>query len=154
MGFHRDGGFAEYVAAPLQSLIRVPDGLGDAEAVFAEPLSCCLNALELGRVGEGDVLGVWGAGPAGTLLSRAGALRGAEVVVVEPDERRREFLTAAPGRAAAGERARRSARPRRRRRRRRRRPPRRTRRRSRRWRRAAASSSSPASCRPTTRRCT
>ena len=97
MGFHRDGGFAEYVAAPLQSLIRVPDGLGDAEAVFAEPLSCCLNALELGGVGEGDVLGVWGAGPAGTLLSRAGALRGAEVVVVEPDERRREFLTAAPG---------------------------------------------------------
>ena len=97
MGFHRDGGFAEYVAAPLQSLIRVPDGLGDAEAVFAEPLSCCLNALELGAVGEGDVLGVWGAGPAGTLLSRAGALHGAEVVVVEPDARRREFLTATPG---------------------------------------------------------
>ena len=81
MGFHRDGGFADYVAAPLQSLIRVPAGLGDEEAVFAEPLSCCLNALELGLVGEGDVLGVWGA----------------EVVVVEPDEPRRDFLTAAPG---------------------------------------------------------
>jgi L-iditol 2-dehydrogenase len=97
MGFHRDGGFAEYVAAPLQSLIRVPEGLVDEEAVFAEPLSCCLNALELGRVGEGDVLGVWGAGPAGTLLSRAGALRGAEVIVVEPDEHRRDFLVSAPG---------------------------------------------------------
>jgi L-iditol 2-dehydrogenase len=97
MGFHRDGGFAEYVAAPLQSLIRVPEGLGDEVAVFAEPLSCCLNALELGGVGEGDVLGVWGAGPAGTLLSRAGSLRGAEVVLVEPDERRRDFVTAAPG---------------------------------------------------------
>ena len=111
MGFHRDGGFAEYVAAPLQSLIRVPEGLGDEEAVFAEPLSCCLNALELGGVGEGDVLGVWGAGPAGTLLSRAGALRGAEVVVVEPDERRRESLESGAGRAAAGERARGGARP-------------------------------------------
>jgi L-iditol 2-dehydrogenase len=97
MGFHRDGGFAEYVAAPLQSLIRAPDGLGDEEAVFAEPLSCCLNALELGGVGEGDVLGVWGAGPAGTLLSRAGALRGAEVVVIEPDPRRRDFYASAPG---------------------------------------------------------
>ncbi len=97
MGFHRDGGFAEYVAAPLQSLIKVPAGLGDEEAVFAEPLSCCLNALELGGVGEGDVLGVWGAGPAGTLVSRAGALRGAAVVVVEPDARRREALTSAPG---------------------------------------------------------
>jgi len=89
MGFHRDGGFAEYVAAPLQSLIPVPDGLRDEEAVFAEPLSCCLNALELGGVSEGDVLGIWGAGPAGTLLRRAGALRGAETVVIEPDERRR-----------------------------------------------------------------
>ncbi|NLE23709.1 MAG: alcohol dehydrogenase catalytic domain-containing protein [Actinobacteria bacterium] len=97
MGFHRDGGFAEYVAAPLQSLIRVPERLGDEEAVFAEPLSCCLNALELGRVGEGDVLGVWGAGPAGTLLSRAGALRGADVVVVEPHAGRRERLRTAPG---------------------------------------------------------
>ena len=97
MGFHRDGGFAEYVAAPLQSLIRVPAVLSDEEAVFAEPLSCCLNALELGGVGEGDVLGVWGAGPAGTLLSRAGALRGAEVVVVERDARRREFLAMAAG---------------------------------------------------------
>ena len=102
MGFHRDGGFAEYVAAPLQSLIRVPEGLGDEEAVFAEPLSCCLNALELGGVGEGDVLGVWGAGPAGTLLSRAGALRGAEVVVVEPDARRRELLDLGAGHAGAG----------------------------------------------------
>jgi L-iditol 2-dehydrogenase len=89
MGFHRDGGFAEYVAAPLQSLIPVPDGLSDEEAVFAEPLSCCLNALELGGVGEGDVLGIWGAGPAGMLLSRAGVLRGAKTVMIEPDERRR-----------------------------------------------------------------
>ena len=82
MGFHRDGGFAEYVAAPLQSLIPVPDGLSDEQAVFPEPLSCSLNALELGGVGEGDVLGIWGAGPAGTLLSRAGALRGAAVLYV------------------------------------------------------------------------
>jgi L-iditol 2-dehydrogenase len=108
MGFHRDGGFAEYVAAPLQSLIPVPDGISDEEAVFAEPLSCCLNALELGGVAGGDVLGVWGAGPAGTLLSRAGALRGAEVVVMEPDARRRESLLTAPG-APAGMTAHRTA---------------------------------------------
>lgn len=97
MGFHRDGGFAEYVTAPLRSLIRVPEELRDEAAVFAEPLSCCLNALELGGVGEGDRMGVWGAGPAGTLLSRAGALRGASVLVVEPEPGRRERMTAAPG---------------------------------------------------------
>ena len=97
MGFHRDGGFADSVTAPVQSLIHVPHRLGDAEAVFAEPLSCCLNALELARVDAGDVLGVWGAGPAGTLLSRAGALRGAEVVVIETDARRRDLFVSAPG---------------------------------------------------------
>ncbi|MEI6725646.1 MAG: alcohol dehydrogenase catalytic domain-containing protein, partial [Actinomycetes bacterium] len=97
MGFHRDGGFAEYVAVPVQSLIRVPEGLGDEQAVFAEPLSCCLNALDLGRVGEGDVLGIWGAGPAGTLLSRAGALLGAEPAVIEPDERRRALVATSAG---------------------------------------------------------
>ena len=97
MGFHRDGGFADYVAVPLQSLIGVPAGLSDEEAVFAEPLSCCLNALELGGVGEGDALGIWGAGPAGTLLCRAGALLGATPFVVEPDARRRDLVSAAPG---------------------------------------------------------
>ncbi len=97
MGFHRDGGFAEYVAVPLQSLIPVPDGLRDEEAVFAEPLSCCLNALELGRVGDGDALGIWGAGPAGTLLCRAGALLGAVPSVVEPDRRRSDYVVGAPG---------------------------------------------------------
>ena len=92
MGFHRDGGFAEFVSAPVQSLIALPAGLPPEVAVFAEPLSCCLNALELGGVGHGDVLGIWGAGPAGSLLARAGAARGANVVVIEPDERRRAWI--------------------------------------------------------------
>ena len=47
MGFHRDGGFAEYVIAPVKSTIRIPDGCAFDHAVTAEPLSCCLNALEL-----------------------------------------------------------------------------------------------------------
>jgi L-iditol 2-dehydrogenase len=90
MGFHRDGGFAEYVTAPTKSLIPVPKGLSPAQAVFAEPLSCCLNAIELCRVSSGESVGIWGAGPAGTLLARAAAHLGAEVCVIEPDPARRE----------------------------------------------------------------
>jgi L-iditol 2-dehydrogenase len=48
-------------------------------------------------VGEGDVLGVWGAGPAGTLLCRAGALLGAVPFIVEPDQRRSDYVAGAPG---------------------------------------------------------
>ena len=101
MGFHRDGGFAEYVIAPAKSVIPVPEDIGPELAVFAEPLSCCLNALELARVGEGDTVGIWGAGPAGTLLARASASMGAEPVSIEPDDRRRGL---ANGVAFAGDR--------------------------------------------------
>ncbi|MFC2149473.1 alcohol dehydrogenase catalytic domain-containing protein [Candidatus Auribacterota bacterium] len=92
MGFHRDGGFAEYVLAPSQSLIVVPDSLSDDEAVFAEPLSCCLNALELGCVEPGKTVAIWGAGPAGTLLARAAKAHGAAASVIEPDKRRRDII--------------------------------------------------------------
>jgi len=92
MGFHRDGGFAEYVLAPVQSLIAVPDSLSDDEAVFAEPLSCCLNGLEVAGIEAGKTVGIWGAGPAGTLLHRLALAHGAEPTNIEPDERRRELI--------------------------------------------------------------
>jgi L-iditol 2-dehydrogenase len=91
MGFHRDGGFADYLIAPAQSLIHVPDALPPDVAVLAEPLSCCLNALELGGVRSGKHVGIWGAGPAGLLLARAARAMGALAVNIEPDDHRREF---------------------------------------------------------------
>ncbi len=92
MGFHRDGGFAEYVTAPANSLIPLPDTLTDEEAVFAEPLSCCLNALELADLKFGETIGIWGAGPAGTLLQRASLAMDARPVIIEPEEGRRSLL--------------------------------------------------------------
>lgn len=89
MGFHRDGGFAEYVTAPVQSLIEIPAGIEDEEAIFAEPLSCCLNALELARLEKDEIIGIWGGGPAGTLLKRASEAVGARAFVIEKDARRR-----------------------------------------------------------------
>ncbi len=99
MGFHRDGGFAEYVIAPAKSVIPVPEGLRAELAVFAEPLSCCLNALELARLGKGETVGIWGAGPAGTLLGRASRAMEAEPFSIELDRRRREI---AKGSASCG----------------------------------------------------
>jgi L-iditol 2-dehydrogenase len=96
MGFHRDGGFAGEVIAPAQSLIHVPPGLAPEAAVLAEPLSCCLNALELGGARPGERVGVWGAGPAGLLLARAAGAMGAEAVNIEPDARRRAFCGGIP----------------------------------------------------------
>jgi L-iditol 2-dehydrogenase len=97
MGFHRDGGFADYLIAPAQSLIPVPDDLPPDVAVLAEPLSCCLNALELGGVRSGHHVGIWGAGPAGLLLARAARAMGAQAVNIEPDDRRRAFAGGVAG---------------------------------------------------------
>ena len=91
MGFHRDGGFAEYLVAPLQSLTPVPHHISDEEAILTEPLSCCLNAIELAAVSDGDSVGIWGGGPAGTLLKRASSSLGAKSLVIERDERRRQL---------------------------------------------------------------
>ncbi|MCE5335629.1 MAG: alcohol dehydrogenase catalytic domain-containing protein [Desulfobacteraceae bacterium] len=96
MGFHRDGGFAEYVIAPSSSIIPVPEGLAAEQAVFAEPLSCCLNALELARVAENDRVGIWGAGPAGTLLARAARALGGRPASIDPDSRRRAIAGGIP----------------------------------------------------------
>ncbi len=96
MGFHRDGGFAGEVLAPARSLIPVPDALDPDTAVLAEPLSCCLNALELGRAEPGAQVGIWGAGPAGLLLARAARAMGAAAINIEPDPRRRSFADGLP----------------------------------------------------------
>jgi L-iditol 2-dehydrogenase len=82
MGYHYDGGFAEYMIVPAKVLAvgglnRVPDGLGYDEASVAEPLACVLNGQELARVGEGDDVVVMGAGPIGCLHVRLARARGA-----------------------------------------------------------------------------
>jgi L-iditol 2-dehydrogenase len=82
MGYHYDGGFAEYMIVPakvlaVDGLNRIPDGLGFDEASVAEPLACVLNGQELARIGEGDDVVVMGAGPIGCLHVRLARARGA-----------------------------------------------------------------------------
>ncbi|MEV0618517.1 zinc-dependent dehydrogenase [Nonomuraea sp. NPDC050404] len=82
MGYHYDGGFAEYMVVPakvlaVNGLNRIPDGVGYAEASVAEPLACVLNGQELARVGEGDDVVIIGSGPIGCLHVRLARARGA-----------------------------------------------------------------------------
>jgi L-iditol 2-dehydrogenase len=89
MGYHYDGGFAEYMVIP-EKVIRVdgvnpiPNGVSFAEASVAEPLACVLNGQEMARVGAGDTVVVVGAGPIGCLHVRLARARGAvRVILVE-----------------------------------------------------------------------
>ncbi|HEY2099208.1 zinc-dependent dehydrogenase [Amycolatopsis sp. NBC_01480] len=85
MGYHFDGGFAEYMIIPenvlkVDGVNRIPDSLGYAEASVAEPFACVLNGQTLAGVGDGDVVVVMGAGPIGCLHVRLARARGAEAV--------------------------------------------------------------------------
>jgi L-iditol 2-dehydrogenase len=82
MGYHYDGGFAEYMVIPakvraVNGVNVIPSGVGFAEASVAEPLACVLNGQSLARVGPGDDVVVMGAGPIGCLHVRLARARGA-----------------------------------------------------------------------------
>ncbi|MDH2427272.1 zinc-dependent dehydrogenase [Sphaerisporangium sp. TRM90804] len=100
MGYHYDGGFAEYTVVPAKVLAvgglnRVPDGVGFAEASVAEPLACVLNGQELARVGDGDDVVILGAGPIGCLHVRLARSRGAGRVILSDLNAERLAMAAA-----------------------------------------------------------
>ena len=94
IGYHYDGGFAEYLVVPelvlrVRGLNRIPAHVTFEEAAMTEPLACVLNGQELAGVGPGDDVVVVGAGPIGCLHARLARARGAaRVVVVEQSAER------------------------------------------------------------------
>lgn len=100
MGYHYEGGFAEYMVVPqavlkVDGLNRIPGGLSYAEASVAEPLACVLNGQEIAQVSTGDVVVVVGAGPIGCLHVRLARARGAEAVYLVELSRSRLEMAAA-----------------------------------------------------------
>jgi L-iditol 2-dehydrogenase len=100
VGYHYDGGFAEYLVVPaavlkVDGLNRVPAGVSFGEASIAEPLACVLNGQELAGVGPGDDVVVVGAGPIGCLHVRLARARGARRVFLVEINRGRLDLSAA-----------------------------------------------------------
>ncbi len=83
LGFHRDGGLAEFVTVPASALIPISDDLDPAVACLAEPLACSLNGLARVRVQEGERVLIVGGGTLGILLALGAVSRGARVCVVD-----------------------------------------------------------------------
>ena len=99
MGYHFDGGFAEYMIVPrnvlaVDGLNRIPDGVSFAEASVAEPFACAINAQNLAQVGDGDVVVVIGSGPIGCLHVRLARARGASKVFLVELSRERLDMAA------------------------------------------------------------
>jgi len=97
IGFHHDGGFAEYMLVPANGVHngrvnKIPPSLSFEEASLAEPIACCINALKRCRVELGDVVAIFGAGPIGHLCAQSARLLGAsEIIVIENSPQRIKF---------------------------------------------------------------
>jgi len=87
-----DGSFAEYVAVPARNLHLVPEGVGDKEAVFTEPLAAAFEILEQIELMPGDEVLVLGDGKLGLLCAQVLRLTGARLTVVGKHERKLEIL--------------------------------------------------------------
>lgn len=77
LGSRRDGGFAEYVAAPADNLISIPDNVDFDCAAMTEPASVALHALRRTGVDAGDSVAILGAGPIGIILAQWATICGA-----------------------------------------------------------------------------
>ena len=89
-GIDRDGGHATLVRVPGRfiaqgNVIALPDGVTDSEASLLEPFSCVVNAVRGVRVGLGDTVVIYGAGPIGLLHVMLCRLAGAaRLVMIDP----------------------------------------------------------------------
>ncbi|HET6849785.1 MAG TPA: alcohol dehydrogenase catalytic domain-containing protein [Gaiellales bacterium] len=85
MGFDHQGAYAELVAIPqiaLKNLFRIPDGLSDEHATFADPLSDAICGHKDIGIGLDDQVAVIGAGPVGTAHAAIARLEGAGQVLM------------------------------------------------------------------------
>ena len=83
LGSRSDGAFAEFVVAPKENIIRVPNGVALAEAAQTEPAAVALHAIR--RVPEsliGKTVAIFGVGPIGLMVAQWARIMGAAEVLL------------------------------------------------------------------------
>lgn len=89
------GGFAEFVRASAavtrHGTLLLPPQLSFEEAIFIEPLACCLRGLRRARLAIGDTLLIVGSGAIGMMLTQLAKSFHLKVLVSELRADRREL---------------------------------------------------------------
>ncbi len=86
IGFHKDGGFADTVVVPRDSLIPVEQSIPAYNYCFAEPIGCVLNGLEAVELKRGERVIIIGGGVVGLLAALLCKDRGACPIVIEHNQ--------------------------------------------------------------------
>ncbi len=86
MGFNSQGGFAELLALPKESLSQgcnlLPSNSDCSILALSEPLACCLNGQSHCPVRRDDFVLILGGGPIGAMHALLAQLKGAEKVII------------------------------------------------------------------------
>ncbi|MDR0461231.1 MAG: alcohol dehydrogenase catalytic domain-containing protein [Nitrososphaerota archaeon] len=92
IGFHRDGGLAQYIKVPKESLIEVPKTIPPEIACMTELLSAAVNAIEQVALQKKQKMLIFGGGPAGLMLGLACKFFGTDPFIVENNSGKREKI--------------------------------------------------------------
>jgi len=90
IGVTSDGGFAEFVRIPANSVrqgnvIPISDSIDPAVAALLEPFACVLRGQNALHIAPGEVVVIMGAGPIGVMHIKLAKARGARrIIVSEP----------------------------------------------------------------------
>jgi L-iditol 2-dehydrogenase len=86
------GGFSQYIRLSHDHIenttFLIPEGSDLIEAVFVEPLACCIRAMDRISYLEGDIFSVVGAGAIGILFIKLAGLAGLRTIAVDVDDKR------------------------------------------------------------------
>ncbi len=92
IGFHHDGGLAEYVTAPAGIVLDVSDsGLPMDTLGLAQPMAIGVHAVRRSGLRAGQHAVIVGVGGIGAFITFAAAATGANVLVVDPNAERLEL---------------------------------------------------------------
>lgn len=87
LGSRTDGGFAQYVKAPAQNLVKFPESISYEEAATIESAAIILHGIHKINIKAGDSVAVVGIGALGYFAVRLAKLSGASpLVAIDIDE--------------------------------------------------------------------
>lgn len=88
LGLSADGGLAEYVAAPGNICVPIPDNVKSEHAVLAQPLAVGIHGVRRSGVRDGDKVIVLGAGAIGSFVCVALQQHDVEITAMDIDQKR------------------------------------------------------------------
>lgn len=88
LGLSTHGGLAEYVSAPKDICIPIPDDCSDLDAVLAQPLAVAIHAVRRAKISKGDRVVLLGVGAIGTFICIALQGLGVDITAIDVEQSR------------------------------------------------------------------